>query len=472
MNKQESIIIIGAGLCGSLLALRLAQRGYKVRLYESRSDLRKVDISSGRSINLALSARGFKALQLARIKEKVIKICVPMYGRMVHDVQGSSFASNYSGREGEYINSVSRGKLNEVLLNEVEKHKNVSIYFNAECISVDIEKGIVYLKDNKNYREFSASADVIFGADGAGSVLRKSYFLSKKFLFNLNQAYLTHGYKELEIPSDTEGKYKISKNYLHIWPQDNYMLIALPNLNGSFTVTLFLGLKTGKYSFKNLISQKKISYFFKTQFNSVFGLISDIASQFVNNPTGVLGTVKCSPWHYKGKTLLIGDAAHAVVPFYGQGMNASFEDITVLDKVLDKWQGNWEKVFKAYQQARKQDTDAIADLAIENYREMRNHVSKPLFKQKRKIEMNLEKTFPTQYFSKYSMVSFNENTGYHQAMIKGRAQDKALLSIISSNTFSATDKFTKKQLISLLEKVQNKTNQILEKTKTADTHYI
>jgi kynurenine 3-monooxygenase len=467
MNKQDNILIVGAGLCGSLLALRLAQRGYKVEVYESRPDLRTTDISAGKSINLALSDRGFKALRLAGVDKKAREICIPMYGRLVHDIKGNTFASNYSGREGEYINSISRGDLNGILLTEAEKHENVKIHFNIKCTSIDIENTTATFQSYKTKEEFSVGADVIFGTDGAGSVLRKSYYLEKKFLFSYSQDYLTHGYKELEIPADSNGKHQISKDHLHIWPRGDYMLIALPNMDGSFTVTLFLGHDEGAYHFKGLDSEEKIKAFFTAQFPDALALIPNIAEEFANNPTGALGTVKCSPWHYKNNTLIMGDAAHAVVPFYGQGMNASFEDVVVLDEVLDQNLGNWEATFKAYEKVRKANADAIGDLAVENYYEMRDHVANPLFKQKRKIEMDLEKHFPDEYFSKYSMVTFNEDIGYHEAMVKGRAQDKALLNMIVDKDISTSLDMTKEELEIVLRKVQEETNAILQEDKIA-----
>ena len=467
MNKKENILIVGAGLCGSLLALRLAQRGYKVEVYESRPDLRTTDISAGRSINLALSDRGFKALRLAGVEDKAREICIPMYGRLVHDIEGNTFASNYSGRDGEYINSISRGDLNGILLTEAEKHENVNIHFNHKCIAVDIENTSAEFENYTTKEKFTVTSDVIFGTDGAGSVLRKSYYLERKFLFSYSQEYLTHGYKELEIPADANGKHLISKDHLHIWPRGEYMLIALPNMDGSFTVTLFLGNEEGVYNFKGLDSEEKITRFFKEQFPDALDLIPNISKEFANNPTGALGTVKCSPWHYKNNTLIMGDAAHAVVPFYGQGMNASFEDVVVLDGILDQELGDWETVFKTYTETRKSDADAIGELAVENYYEMRDHVANPLFKQKRKIEMDLEKAFPTAYFSKYSMVTFNANIGYNEAMVKGRAQDKALLNMIADKDISTSLDMTKEELAIVLRKVQEETNTILQEDQIA-----
>ena len=467
MNKKDKILIIGAGLCGSLLALRLAQRGFKVDVYESRPDLRTVDISAGRSINLALSDRGLKALRLCGMEEKAREICIPMYGRLMHDTKGNTFSSNYSGREGEYINSISRGDLNGILLTEAEKHKNVHIHFNQKCKNVDIENGVVLFEDYKTKEEFTVNATVIFGADGAGSSLRKSYVSERKFLFSYSQNYLNHGYKELEIPADKNGKHQISKGHLHIWPRGDFMLIALPNMDGSFTVTLFLSYDEGEFNFENLTSEEKITEFFEKEFPDALALIPNIKEEFINNPTGPLGTIKCSPWSYEDKTLLIGDSSHAIVPFYGQGMNASFEDVVVFDEILNKDLGDWKTIFKAYQKARKHDTDAIADLAIDNFHEMKNHVANPLFKEKRKIEMDLEKAFPKEYFSKYSLVTFNEHIGYNEAMNRGRAQDKALLNMISDDAVHTHLEMTKEELRVILDKVIIETNTILEEDKIA-----
>ena len=412
MRKQQNIIIIGAGLCGSLLALRLGQRGYNVTVYEMRPDLRKVNISAGRSINLAFSNRGNKAMKLVGLEDKVKALCIPMYGRMIHDRNGNTFQSNYSGRKHEYINSVSRGQLNALLLDEAEKHENVSLYFNKKCKSVNFQKITALFKDYNTNTEFEEDADVIIATDGAGSAMRKSYFLGKKFLFSFSQDYLTHGYKELSILPNNDGSYKTFKNALHIWPRGNFMLIALPNLDGSFTVTLFLSYDEGEYNFNNLTNDKIVLEFFKKEFPDALAIMPNLLKDFFKNPTAALGTVKCSPWHYKGNTLLMGDAAHAIVPFYGQGMNASFEDVVEFDAVMNKYEqsfsadkANWETVFTEYEKTRKKDTDAIADLAIDNFYEMRNHVANTMFQEKRKLEMTLEKAFPNEYYSKYALVT-------------------------------------------------------------------
>jgi kynurenine 3-monooxygenase len=462
MDKQQNILIIGAGLCGSLLALRLGQRGYNVSVYEMRPDLRKVDISAGRSINLAFSNRGNKAIKLVGLEDKVEALCIPMNGRMIHDAHGNTFQSNYSGRDQEYINSISRGELNALLLDEAEKHKNVSLYFNKKCKSVDFEKTTALFKEYDTEDEFIEDADVIIATDGAGSAMRKSYYLGKKFLFSFSQEYLTHGYKELSILPKENGDYKASKNALHIWPRGNFMLIALPNLDGSFTVTLFLSYDEGEYNFNNLKTEDNVMKFFKKEFPDALELMPNLTDDFFQNPTAPLGTVKCSPWHYKGNTLLMGDAAHAIVPFYGQGMNASFEDVVEFDAILDQNLGDWETILKAYEKTRKKDTDAIADLAIDNFHEMKGHVNQTIFQEKRKLEMALEKEFPDDYSSKYSLVTFNEDIGYRAAMLRGRAQDKAILNMLTDKKINVNG-----DLKEILDKVKQETEAILEDDRIA-----
>ncbi|WP_179022324.1 FAD-dependent oxidoreductase [Winogradskyella forsetii] len=467
--RAQNILIIGAGLCGSLLALRLGQRGFNVTVYEMRPDLRTTDISAGRSINLALSDRGIKAMKLVGIEDKVKALCIPMNGRMLHDKEGNTFLSNYSGRDYEYINSISRGELNALLLTEAETHDNVTIHFNKKCKSVDFERTTALFQDYDSKDEFIEDADCIIATDGAGSAMRKSYYLSKKFLFSFSQDYLSHGYKELSILPTETGDYKTYKNALHIWPRSSFMLIALPNLDGSFTVTLFLSFDEGDYNFNNLTTPELVTEFFRKEFPDALEIMPNLVEDFFDNPTAALGTVKCSPWHYKGNTLLMGDAAHAIVPFYGQGMNASFEDVVEFDKVLDQnleslpdGEAGWEATFKAYEKNRKKDTDAIADLAIDNFHEMKGHVSNPIFQEKRKIEMALEKEFPNEYSSKYSLVTFNENIGYRHAMLKGRAQDKAILNMLTDKVMSSED-----DLKDILEKVNAETEAILEDDRIA-----
>jgi len=438
MSKNQNIVIIGAGLCGSLLALRMAQRGYKVTLIEKRPDLRKKEQDAGRSINLALSDRGLRGLRLAGVEEAAKKLCIPMHGRMIHDKEGNTFLSKYSGRENEYINSISRPGLNMLLLDEAEKMPNVIIIFNHGCKTVNLETASATFKNYDTGIETTFSGDIIFGTDGAGSVVRKSMFNDKKFLFSFSQEWLSHGYKEISIPAAENGGYRTFKNALHIWPRGEDMLIALPNLDGSFTVTLFLPYENSDYCFSNLTTPEMVNEYFKKEFPDVIKLIPNLTEEFFGNPTGPLGTIKCSPWNSYGKTLLLGDAAHAIVPFYGQGMNASFEDVVIFDEILEQHndEADWKTIFQEYEKARKKDTDAIASLAVDNFHEMKEHTASALFQQKRKLETAFEAEFPQEYYSKYSLVTFNETISYEEAMKKGRAQDKAILNLFDDGKLS------------------------------------
>lgn len=450
MTQKEHILIVGAGLCGSLLTLRMAQRGYQVTLVEKRPDLRKTVQDAGRSINLALSNRGLKALRLAGVEEDAKKLCIPMYGRMIHDKQGNTFLSKYSGRKDEYINSISRPGLNMLLLDAAEKMPNVKLIFNHGCKTVDLENASATFKNYLTDAETTLRGDILLGTDGAGSAVRKSMFNHKKFLFSFSQQWLTHGYKELEIPATKEGGYRTDKGALHIWPRGEDMLIALPNLDGSFTVTLFLPYANSDYCFENLTTPEMVLEYFTKEFPDAVALMPNLAEEFFQNPTGPLGTIKCSPWNCYGKTLILGDAAHAIVPFYGQGMNASFEDVVVFDTILDTFEGDWEKVFHEYEKNRIDDTNAIADLAVDNFHEMKEHTASELFQKKRKLETAFEAEFPKEYYSKYSLVTFNETISYDNAMKKGRAQDKAILNLIDDG--SLTDAMSLREKLDLVKK--------------------
>ncbi|MEZ4794943.1 MAG: NAD(P)/FAD-dependent oxidoreductase [Flavobacteriaceae bacterium] len=456
MKSKEHILIVGAGLCGSLLALRLAQRGYTITLTEKRPDLRKVTQDAGRSINLALSDRGLKGLRLAGVEEAAKKLCIPMNGRMIHPDGGTPFLSPYSGRKNEYINSISRPGLNQLLLDALDEMPNVAMRFNLGCEQVELERAVAHFKNYETGKNEMLSADLIIGTDGAGSAVRKSMFDHKKFLFSFSQQWLTHGYKELEIPARSDGSFRTYKNALHIWPRGEDMLIALPNLDGSFTVTLFLPYDHSDYSFETMDSREKVLSYFKKEFPDALELMPDLAEEFFQNPTGTLGTIKCTPWHCYGKVLLMGDAAHAIVPFYGQGMNASFEDVVVFDEILDKFEGDWNTVFYEYEKARKKDTDAIADLALDNFHEMKEHTANALFQQKRKLEIAFENELSHAYSSKYSLVTFNENIPYSEAMKRGRAQDKAILNLLDDGKLPEAMALEEK-----LKKVQQATQDIL-----------
>ncbi len=425
---KGKVTIIGAGLCGSLLAIRLAQRGYRVDVFEQRADFRTVDTYAGRSINLALSDRGWEGLKMVGLEETIAPLCIPMRGRMIHPESGAAHYSLYSGREGEYINSVSRQHLNLEMIKMAASLPGVNLHFRHRCRSVNLEHAHAVFEDQVSGQMLEVASDVVIGTDGAGSALRKSMIdQSLSLAFNFSQAFLSHGYKELSIPPTVDGGFRIDKNALHIWPRGGYMLIALPNLDGSFTVTLFLPFE-GPKSFQSLDSPEKILAFFREEFPDALPHMPDLLEDFQNNPASTLGTIKCYPWQTFGKTLLMGDAAHAIVPFYGQGMNASFEDVVVLDQMLEAHGDDWSAVFSHFQQHRKPDADAIADLALDNFEEMKAHVANPLFNLKHELELKMEEQLP-EFSSKYSMVTFREDLRYSEAISRGRKQDAILMEL-------------------------------------------
>lgn len=427
MSSNQKITIVGAGLCGTLLAIRLGQRGYEVELYEKRGDMRKEEIGAGRSINLALSPRGLMALDRVGLKEEILKSCIPMYGRMIHPMKGEPFLSPYSGREGDYINSVSRGGLNCLLLDEAEKLNNVKIVFDSKCVDVRLETAEATFKSHETQLTYNIQSDIIIGTDGAGSIVRKSLMgQTTNLLFNYAQNFLRSGYKELSILPADGGGYKIAKNALHIWPRGKFMIIALPNLDGSFTLTMFHPYG-GDEGFITLDDEKNLTDFFEEYYPDLLPHISHYKEEYKENEVGTLGTIKCYPWQAYGKALIMGDAAHAIVPFYGQGMNASFEDVRVFDDILEEiGDKNWELLFEKFENARVENTNAIADLAIDNFIEMQDKVNDPVFKKKRNLEMQLEQNYPN-YYSKYSLVTFKPDMDYAMAMKLGRAQDELLL---------------------------------------------
>lgn len=430
--KKDKIIIVGAGLCGTLLAVRMAQRGFQVVVYERRSDMRQGVEDAGRSINLALSARGLLALEKAGIKEDILETCIPMHGRMIHPLGGQAFLSKYSGRAEDYINSVSRPGLNLALIEQADQYDEVELRFDCKVTSVDLQNAkIEYQFDGETHTDEGA---ILIGTDGAGSVVRRSMMgKTTQLLFNYSQDFLRHGYKELSILSAAEGGWKIEKEALHIWPNGSFMIIALPNLDGSFTLTMFHPYE-GEAGFNTLNTPGKLQAFFEKYYPSLLPYIPHLQEEYFENPVGTLGTIKCYPWQAHGKALIMGDASHAIVPFYGQGMNASLEDVRVFDEMLEEHGANWEKVFTVFQDKRKNNADAIADLAIDNFHEMRDHVDDVAFMRKRQIEMQLEQQFPD-YYSKYSLVTFQPDLPYEQAMKRGRKQDELLLQMCGRDDF-------------------------------------
>jgi len=445
---MPKVMIVGAGLCGSLLALRLADRGFEVEVYERRSDFRDSGLQGGRSINLALSNRGLQALRLVNMESAIKEICIPMQARMIHGIDGSIRKSNYSGR-GDYINSVSRTDLNIKLLNAADERSNVTLNFDHKCEQVDLERGEAHFEFEGE--TIKRNATVIFGTDGAGSSMRQSMMRqTTKLLFNYEQHFLRHGYKELHIPPGENGTHRIEREALHIWPRETFMTIALPNLDGSFTVTLFWPFE-GPNGFNFIDSEAKLNLLFEDQFSDLKQHLPSLSEDYFKNPTGTLGTIKCYPWQAYGKCLLMGDACHAIVPFYGQGMNASLEDVVVLDKLIDKHNSNWHVIFQEYQDQRKKDADAIAELALDNFHEMQDHVADPVFIEKRKLEMKLENTFP-EYYSKYALVTFREEMSYSEAKSLGRAQDEFLLNLCRTSKVDELDLGEVMQQLKLLAK--------------------
>ncbi|REJ85245.1 MAG: FAD-dependent monooxygenase [Bacteroidetes bacterium] len=420
-KKVRDITILGAGLVGSLLSIYLAKRGYNVTIYERRPDMRKEKISAGRSINLALSDRGWKGLRGVGIEEQIREIAIPMHGRMMHDQKGKLSYQPY-GKKNQSIYAASRGILNCEMMNLAEKH-GVKIYFNERCTWVDLEEGTARMENQAANMATTIDSDLIFGADGAFSIARLQQQITTD-RFEYSQSYLDHGYKELLIPPGKNGSFRMEKNALHIWPRGGYMLIALPNLDGSFTCTLFFPF-TGKDSFESIRTKKQCVAFFKRVFPDVVPMMPTLTEDFFGNPTSSLVTVKCFPWAYKDKACLIGDAAHAIVPFYGQGMNCGFEDCTVLDRLMNKHKDDWTKILPEFQSTRKPDADAIAELAVMNFYEMRDKVGHPEFLLRKKIEARMHELHPSKWLPLYSQVTFS-HTPYSKALANGMRQEEIM----------------------------------------------
>lgn len=424
MNKQEQIVIVGAGLVGSLLATLLVKRGFAVDVYEKRPDPRKNINLAGRSINLALSHRGIRGLQMAGVFDQIAPQLIPMHGRKLHDTDGQLGFQPY-GREGEFINSVSRNELNKCLIGEAEIF-GVNFHFAHICEEVDFEKtNLTFMHEGKTVH---ASGSVVFGTDGAFSAVRSAF--QKTDRFNYSQHYIEHGYKELAMPP-VNGDFAMEPNFLHIWPRGKYMLIALPNPDKTFTCTLFFPFE-GSPSFSELNTPDKALAFFQKEFPDVVTRIPDLKEQFMHNPASSLVTVKCFPW-VKNRTMILGDACHAIVPFYGQGMNAGFEDCRLLMEMAEAKEFDWDKVLPEFQQTRKKDTDAIADLALKNFIEMRDWVGDEKFLLRKKIEAKLHAQFPKQWIPQYSMVTFND-IPYSEAKERGSRQDAIMEELLSTST--------------------------------------
>ncbi|MBS1762958.1 MAG: FAD-dependent monooxygenase [Bacteroidetes bacterium] len=418
----EKISVAGAGLVGSLLAIYLRKRGYDVDVFESRTDMRRDTISAGRSINLALSDRGIKALEEVGIMNDIREIAIPMHGRYLHNADGSNAFQPY-GQKGQFINSVSRGELNKKLMSLAES-AGAKIHFNKKIESINWKTNEMIFSDNTSH-----SCDVIFGADGAYSATRLQHMLHHN-KFQYNQYYIDYGYKELSIPAGPGNSFLIEKNALHIWPRGNYMMIALPNIDGSFTCTLFFPFE-GNPSFDSLNTNESVIAFFKEHFSDAFELMPTLTEDFNTNPISSLVTVKCYPWIRENKFALIGDAAHAMVPFFGQGMNCGFEDCSVLNELIETFNGDWKEILPAYQHLRKPDGDAICDMALTNFIEMRDRVADPKFLLQKKIEAEFTKRHPDKWRPAYSLVTFSPEVRYSDALKQGTHQEEIMKKIMS-----------------------------------------
>ena len=431
---KKSVTIVGAGLVGSLLSIYLSKRGYKVNVFERRPDMRLETMSAGRSINLALSDRGWRGLEGVGIADDIKKIAIPMYGRFIHHKDGTNAYQPY-GKDNQAIYSVSRADINMKLMDLAEQQENVNIQFNKKCTLINRKDLAITFEDNVTKETSNSSADLLFGADGAFASSRLSIQLQSD-RFEYNQHYIDCGYKELIIPAGKNGDFLLDKNALHIWPRGSFMMIALPNPDGNFTCTLFLPFE-GEKSFFNLKTDKQVEEFFKSEFSDAFTLMPTLISDFKTNTTASLVTVKCAPWVFDNKIGLIGDAAHAIVPFYGQGMNCGFEDCVVLNELIEKHNDNWDIIFPEYEQLRKPDGDAIADLAIANFVEMRDKTADPKFILQKKIEAKFSQHYPDKWIPLYSMVTYSPHIRYSTALKEGQKQQKIMDEIMALNNIES-----------------------------------
>jgi kynurenine 3-monooxygenase len=418
--RSTKITLIGAGLAGCLLAIYLARRGFSVQVFERRPDMRKHAIPAGRSINLSLSTRGIHALQEVELYGKLEAHLVAMPGRMIHGEKSELLYQPYGGDPSAVHYSVGRVILNKLLLDAAES-AGAELFFEAGCAGLDFGNGRLFLGNEKDGTTQGQTFDTVIAMDGAGSVVRHA-MIEQRHIQGSDED-LAHGYKELTIPARPNGACQLEKNALHIWPRGGFMLIALPNTDGSFTCTLFLPY-AGPLSFETLRDEKSVLNFFETEFPDALPLIPSLSHDFLAHPTGTLGTVRCFPWHVGGKALLLGDAAHAVVPFHGQGMNCAFEDCAVFNQLLDKHQ-DWKSLYLAFEASRKPNAEAIADMALENYIEMRDAVRDSKFHLCKKIEWLLEARHPQRFISRYAMVMFHR-IPYLIAQARGEIQSAIL----------------------------------------------
>ena len=448
--KNNEISILGSGLIGSLLSIYMKKRGLDVNVYEKRPDNRKGQYKEeGRSINMALSDRGWNALEKVGLKEKVLPLTIPMYGRKIHDEHGKTSFIPY-GKEGQAIYSISRGGFNQLLIDEADE-VGVNLFFEHKVEEVDLRSNELTVSDSEGNQE-KLTSKVIIGSDGAYSALRNA--MLKQVRFNYKQEYITHGYKELSIPPTESGEFAMDPNALHIWPRGSFMLIALPNPNKSFTCTLFLPFDGERVCFENIRDEKDVESIFETYFDDAYKMMPNLKVEYFKNPTASLINIECYPWMLKS-ALLIGDASHAMVPFYGQGMNCGFEDCFILDELIEKFGTNaWELVFAKFQKKRKKDTDAICQLAMENLEEMKNEVADPKFQIRRKIEAKLHSLYPHEWIPLYTMVTFS-NMPYSEAYAQGKLQERIMDKVMSNPLISQNwDKLDYEDIIYKMDKAK------------------
>jgi kynurenine 3-monooxygenase len=435
--QGKSINIVGAGQCGTLVAIMLARHGYAVDVYERFTDPRIQDAEAGRSINLALAARGLNALQQVGIDSLIQPMLVPMRGRMVHQSDGSSEFLRYGQQAGEEIYSVTRLGLNQVLLGVADEMPNLNLNFQQNAIGYDAPDRTVHVKNELDGSLYQIEAQPLFAADGAGSTIRRCF--DGTDTFGGIESLLTHGYKELSIPAGPDGQYQLAPGALHIWPRGGFMLIALPNPGGDFTLTLFLPNKR-QNSFEELTNESSVVAFFEQHFPDAAALIPNLCDEVLDHPLGQLGTVRCRHWHDRGNVLLLGDAAHAIVPFHGQGMNLAFEDCLRLDRIVTRHRDDWPTIFAQFEAEQLANANAIADMALDNYIEMRDTVREPKFALRKALAFELEKRMPEHFIPRYSMVMFHADIPYLVAQQRGEVQ-KALLEefTATANTIGEID---------------------------------
>ena len=420
MTQQPPVVVVGAGLAGAVMACYVARAGRRVDVYEKRPDPRVAGQDQGRSINLALSTRGLHALRELGLAEEVLKCSVLMRGRMIHSPVGALAFQPYGKDDSEALHSVSRAGLNLLLVEAAARYETVRLFFGRRCTGLAADGVAAEFPDG------TAPADVVVGADGAYSAVRG--WMQRQDRFDYQQEYLSHGYKELTIPAGPGGAHRMEKHALHIWPRGRFMLIALPNLDGSFTGTLFAPFD-GPDGFAALKTQADVTAYFRERFPDAAALTPDLARDFLDNPTGSLATIRCRPWRV-GRAVLVGDACHAVVPFLGQGMNAAFEDCTVLHQCLQEHGWDWGRAAADYEGRRKRHADALADLCIENYREMRDRVASPLFVLQKKMAILLHRLFPHWYLPLYTMVEFTR-IPYADAVRRARTQNRIVWAAVA-----------------------------------------